>query len=104
MFPDGGGARLSDRPVWQRVNAALWASAPLLLLVSAFGVSSMVAGRSPDAAANARAAAAENHWYCEKWGLPAGTPEHAVCVRDLVNIRARAEEQVRGELAAEAGF
>ena len=99
MHPNGGGARLSDHPVWQRINAALWALVPLL--VSALGVSSIVDGRSRDAAANARAIAAENQWYREEWGLPAGTPEHAVCVRDLVNIRAQTGQTVRETMAAD---
>lgn len=101
MHPDRGGARLSEHPGWRRINAALWALAPLLLLAFALGVSSVIAGRSRDEAANARAVAAENHWYCAKWGLPAGTPEHAVCVRDLVNIRSRIEQTVRQALTAD---
>ena len=33
--------------------------------------------------------AAENRAYCEKWGMRAGTREHAACTLDLDEIRAR---------------
>ena len=102
MHADGGGAPLlSEHPGWRRVNAALWALAPLLLLISILGVSSIVAQQSQDAAMDARTIASENHAYCQKWGLPTGTPEHAICVRDLVKIRGETELRVREALAAD---
>ena len=33
--------------------------------------------------------AVENRAYCEKWRMPAGTREHAICTLDLDEIRAR---------------
>jgi hypothetical protein len=41
--------------------------------------------------------AAENAEYCAKWRMPAGSAEHASCLRDLLGIRARAEQRVRDE-------
>ena len=59
---------------------------------------------APDARATAqqeRAAetAAENRAFCEKWGMPFGTPAHATCMRDLDEIRARHDKR----LAEDAG-
>jgi hypothetical protein len=38
--------------------------------------------------------AAENRTYCEKWGMRAGTREHAGCTLDLDEIRARHAKRV----------
>jgi hypothetical protein len=35
----------------------------------------------------------ENAAFCEKYGLPAGTPQHADCIADLMAIRARQDER-----------
>ena len=50
--------------------------------------------RAPEvrAAAESRQAAeiaSENRAYCEKWGMRAGTREHAACTLDLDELRAR---------------
>ena len=34
----------------------------------------------------------ENAAFCEKYGLSAGTPQHADCIADLMTIRARQNE------------
>jgi len=36
----------------------------------------------------------ENKHYCEKWGLHAGTKDHANCTMDLDEIRARHEQRI----------
>jgi hypothetical protein len=38
--------------------------------------------------------AAENRAYCEKWGMRAGTREHAACTLDLDQIRAGEAKRV----------
>jgi hypothetical protein len=50
--------------------------------------------------------AAENRAYCEKWGMRAGTREHAACTLDLDEIRARHAKRVlvaSGNLISEWG-
>ena len=43
--------------------------------------------------------AAENRFYCEKWGMKSGTREHTQCTLDLQEIRARVEQHVSEDLA-----
>jgi hypothetical protein len=31
----------------------------------------------------------ENKFYCEKWGMAAGTHEHTICTMDIQEIRAK---------------
>jgi hypothetical protein len=50
--------------------------------------------------------AAENRAYCEKWGMRAGTREHAACTLDLDELRARHAKRVlvtSGNLISEWG-
>ena len=91
---------LQDGPVYGVVSRALWALAPLLVLLMALGIPIAQMAQRQNQAMLEREIAAENHRFCEKWGMPADTPEHAVCVRDLVGIRARAEQRVLDEFAA----
>ena len=41
----------------------------------------------------------ENKFYCEKWGMRAGTHEHTLCTLDLQAIRATAEQRIADDLA-----
>ena len=41
--------------------------------------------------------ASENKEYCAKWGMPIASLEHTDYLRDLVAIRARAEQRVRDQ-------
>jgi hypothetical protein len=40
----------------------------------------------------------ENRFFCERHGMPAGTREHARCVKDLTAIRAREERRSAAEM------
>ena len=91
---------LHDASLYGAVNRALWALAPLLILLMALGIPAMQTARRQFEAVMDRETAAENHRYCEKWGMPVGTPQHEACVRDLVGIRARTEQLVWDEVAA----
>jgi hypothetical protein len=58
--------------------------------------------KAPDvrAAADSRHAAeiaAENRGYCEKWGMRAGTREHAACTFDLDELRARHDKRLAAD-------
>lgn len=91
---------LRDGQVYGAASRALWALVPVLLLLIALGIPvTQLAQRQTEAMLD-RAIAAENHRYCEKWGMPAATPRHDACVRDLVGIRARAKQRARDEVAA----
>jgi hypothetical protein len=36
----------------------------------------------------------ENKFFCEKWGMRAGTHEHLICTMDLDAIRAKVEQRI----------
>ena len=90
-------------PVYLAIERALWALGPALILFLLLNLPAMQAARQQAEAQFAADAAAENLEYCAKWGMPAGTPEHTDCIRDLVGIRARAEQHLR-DLAAGSDF
>lgn len=81
--------------VYKAIERALWAFAPVPALVLLLNYPSMQAARQQAEAALAREIATENIEYCRKWGMPEGSTKYADCVRDLVAIRARAEQRLR---------
>ena len=87
-------------PIYMAIERALWALGPALMLFLLLNVPAMQAARQQAEADFAAEAASENLAYCTKWGMPAGSPEHATCVLDLVAIRGRAELRVRDQVAA----
>jgi hypothetical protein len=81
--------------VYDNIHAALWAA----LLVSVLYFTVVVAPGMPAARAlfeyhRLQDISAESHSYCEKWGMPAGTPRHETCVHDLHAIRANVEKRI----------
>jgi hypothetical protein len=40
----------------------------------------------------------ENAAFCEKYGMPLGSPQHARCAADLMEIRAREDERTAAEV------
>ena len=96
-----GGEDVGHGPVYQAVERALWALAPVILLVLALNVPAMRLARQQAELDRAKDVAAENLQYCAKWGMPAGSPRHAGCVRDLTNIRGRAEQRLRDAAASD---
>jgi hypothetical protein len=85
--------------IYRLIERGLWALAPALVLLMLFNLPAIWAAREQAAQSAAEEIAAENDRYCEKWGLPSGTPKHDACVRDLVNIRARSALQAYDEQA-----
>jgi hypothetical protein len=98
---NGAEWRLADWPPYPVANRALWALAVILPIFYLLSIPSIRAVHQQAEADLANEIASENLRYCEKWGMPAGSPEHAFCVRDLIGIRARAEQRVRDEAAGE---
>jgi hypothetical protein len=88
-------------PMYMAIERALWALGPALLLFMLVGHLSTQPAREAAAADVAIEIAAENLAHCTKWGMPAGGAEHGSCVRDLVGIRARAEQRLRDQIASE---
>jgi hypothetical protein len=91
-------------PVYRAIERALWASAPFLVFLPILGYPAIQRERENARLDAERAIVAENTEYCAKWGMPLGTPEYDRCVKDLVNIRGRAEQRVRDEIERENDF
>ena len=88
-------------PIYMAIERALWALGPALLLFMVLGQLSTQASRQQADADLAMQIASENLAFCSKWGISAGSAEHASCVLDLTGIRARAEQGVRDEVASQ---
>jgi hypothetical protein len=86
-------------PIYLAIERAFWAFGPALILLLLLSIPSQNAAREQAEANAAREIAAESLEYCTKWGMPAGTAEHASCVRDLADIRGRAELRLRAAVA-----
>ncbi len=84
--------------IHNNVEIGLWAA--LLAFVVYFVA--FVAPNMPAAQARAerlriQEIAAEHDFYCEKFGMPTGTPVHAQCVLDLGAFRATIEKRIADE-------
>ena len=81
--------------VYDGVNAALWG----LLCAGVVYFAVVVLPQFPTLQARAEAQAlldlaAENRFYCEKWGMAPGSESYERCAIDLQDIRAKAEQRV----------
>jgi hypothetical protein len=76
------------------VSAALWALFVAVVLWLMLNLPNIMEARQRMERQLARELADENRLYCEKWGMPAGTHEHVLCVMDLQEIRARQEQRL----------
>ena len=88
-------------PVYQAIERALWVLGPALILFMLVGHLSTQTARQQADADLAMEIAAENLAFCSNRGIPAGSVEHTNCILDLTEIRARAEQRVRDEIASQ---
>ena len=87
---------VSTGSVYRAIEPLLWTfAAGLLLLFLLSYDASTHAAHTRTEAGWAKDVAAENVEYCTKWGMPPGSSKHRSCIRDLVAIRARAEQRLR---------
>jgi hypothetical protein len=87
--------------VYHSVHAVLWALAVALVATMIINMPRMLKERAIAEHAGAVEISNENKAFCEKWGMPTGTDQHASCVLDLQEIRARQDRRVA---EAYAGF
>ena len=66
-----------------------WATCGTLAAVAAIMIQRAPHVRAEAERQQAAQIAAENREYCEKWGMRAGTRQHAACTLDLDEIRTR---------------
>lgn len=92
--------RRRDGRAYLIIERGLWALAPAVLVFNLFSMPAFVGARQLERAQSADETAAVHRHYCEKWGMPVGSPAHAGCMRDLRHLRERIEQRIRTELAA----
>jgi hypothetical protein len=80
LSPGAGVPDVGSRP-FALAFGAFWVAAILAVVLAFF------MGRPPIIAQRTAQIAADSKAYCEKWGMPAGTSQHADCIRDLTEIR-----------------
>lgn len=84
--------------IYAEVYAALWA----MLCAGTVYFLVFIVPHFPEIAAKAelqriRDIAAEDNFYCNKWGMPEGTPRFISCTLDLHRIRAEAERRISSD-------
>jgi hypothetical protein len=81
--------------VYDNIHAALWAALCVFVLYFiVVVVPGMPAARARFEHHRLQEISAESRSFCEKWGMPAGTPRHETCVHDLYTIRANVEKRI----------
>ena len=80
---------------------ARWVLVPIVLALFLLLYYQSQAGRQQLEANLAREVATETAEYCGKWGMPTGTDKYSICVKDLTELRAHAEQRYRDLTGAE---
>ena len=79
---------------YDNVHAALWAALCAFILYTVVVViPGIPATRAQMQRQQAAEIAAENRFYCERWGMPAGSHRYLLCTFDLQKIRANVERR-----------
>jgi len=95
--PAGPQGTLGQRVVqiYDTVHRALWAvlAAGLIMFV-VFDLPAVLNGDRVYASHRARAVEAEDNFYCQRWGMAAGSGRHSLCMSDLARLRQNVEKQV----------
>ena len=87
----------SIRSVSSTVHTALWAlliSGTVWLLLH---IPQMRDARARAEAQRVQEVSEENKLYCEKWGMPARSHEHVICMMDLNHIRKDVEQRIAND-------
>ena len=82
------------RTILHTVHMGLWA---LLVAGAAFLLLQIPRMREARAIAEAQRVheiSEQNRFYCEKWGMRAGSHEHVICTMDLNHIRQEVEQRI----------
>ena len=98
---------LSNMLAWRIhdiAHAALWAALAVGMTVVVSTIQ-----RSPEARALAERQrvlelAAESDFYCNKWGIAAGTHEHTICTLNVQEMRAKHEKRLTDDMRSDPEF
>jgi hypothetical protein len=81
--------------VYDNVHAALWAAlCTFVLWFLIFMVPKFPAAQAYLESQRIHELLEESRYYCEKWGMPLGTQQHEMCLRDLQVIRNKVERRI----------
>jgi hypothetical protein len=80
--------------IYHTVHMALWALLAALVAVMIISIPRWPAALALAEWQRAQDISEESRFYCEKWGMRAGTREHASCTLDLQAIRAKVEQRM----------
>lgn len=81
--------------VYDTVHMALWSVLiAAVIFVCTFTLPNLPRLQAQAEMQRAQEIAAENRYYCEKWGFPAETHRYAVCTLDLQELRAKMDQRV----------
>jgi hypothetical protein len=81
------------------VHTVLWAGLAFWLAILLNSLPRMSEARAVAERQRAQELIADNHFYCSKWGLVAGTHEHTLCTMDVQEIRAKHEKRLADDMA-----
>jgi hypothetical protein len=80
--------------VYDTVHTALWALAIAGVVFLLLHIPRMREGRAIAEVQRAQEISEENRFYCDKWGMRAGSHEHLICTMDLNHIRQQVEQRI----------
>lgn len=80
------------------LHTALWAGLAVSLAILGASLPKMSQARVIADRQRALELIAENHFYCTKWGLAAGTHEHTLCTMDVQEMRAKHEKRLADDI------
>jgi hypothetical protein len=84
--------------IYDIVHAAFWALATAWVLTLVINFPRILEARAVTERQLLQEISDENRFYCEKWGMKAGTHEHTLCTLDLQEVRARVEARIASDL------
>ena len=82
------------RKAYHLAHVFLWALGAATIVWVLINLPALSEARTRAEAQRAEEIDAENHSYCEKWGMKAGTHAHTICVLDLQELRASHERHL----------
>jgi hypothetical protein len=87
------------RKIYDTVHAALWALLAGWVVTFVINLPRMLDAQTVAERQRLQEISDENRFYCEKWGMKAGTHEHSLCTLDLQEIRARVGARIASDTA-----
>jgi hypothetical protein len=86
------------RKIYDTALAAFWALAVAWIILLVISFPQIRENQAAIERQRLQEISDENRFYCEKWGMKAGTHEHTLCTLDLQEIRERVEMRIVSDL------